>query len=146
MASRVLWAYSRIARLIVCLEVKFVNAHTFHSPDDKTLSRTLQVCNGTPGCVIETRLQTSAPRAYIAGMASVLEQHLAAWVERDPERLGGVPVFRGTRVPVKSLFDHIRGGDSLEIFLDDFPGVSREQAQAVLDAAGIRLLEDLQPQ
>lgn len=65
---------------------------------------------------------------------------LARFVERDPGRLGGVPVFRGTRVPVKGLFDHLRAGDSLEMFLDDFPGVTREQAQAVIDLAGHELL------
>ena len=52
-------------------------------------------------------------------------------------RLGGVPVFRGTRVPVKSLFDHLQAGDSLETFLDDFPGVSREEALGVLDLAHV---------
>jgi uncharacterized protein (DUF433 family) len=57
---------------------------------------------------------------------------LARLIERDPARLGGVPVFRGTRVPVKSLFDHLHAGDSLETFLDDFPGVTREQAQGVI--------------
>ena len=49
-------------------------------------------------------------------------------------------VFRGTRVPVKSLFDHLHAGDSLETFLDDFPGVTREQAQGVIDLAGHQLL------
>ena len=65
---------------------------------------------------------------------------LARLVERDPARLGGMPVFRGTRVPVKSLFDHLHAGDSLETFLDDFPGVTREQAQGVIDLAGHQLL------
>ncbi len=65
---------------------------------------------------------------------------VARLIERDPERLGGVPVFRGTRVPVKSLFDHLRAGDSLETFLDDFPGVSRQEAQGVIDLAGQQLL------
>lgn len=59
---------------------------------------------------------------------------LAGLIERDPTRLGGVPVFRGTRVPVKSLFDHLCAGDSLETFLDDFPGVTREQAQSVIES------------
>ena len=49
--------------------------------------------------------------------------------------------FRGTRVPVKSLFDHLSAGDSLEAFLDDFPGVTREHVQAVVDLAGLHLLE-----
>ena len=72
-------------------------------------------------------------------------QSLEKWIERDPARLGGEPVFRGTRVPVKSLFDHLAAGDALETFLDDFEGVTREQAQAVLELAGIHLLEEAHP-
>jgi uncharacterized protein (DUF433 family) len=68
---------------------------------------------------------------------------LARLIERDPARLGGVPVFRGTRVPVQSLFDHLQAGDSLETFLDDFPGVTRAQAQAVIDLAGHQLLDEV---
>ena len=51
----------------------------------------------------------------------------------DPEVLGGEPVFAGTRVPVKSLFDHIEAGDSIEEFLDGFPSVKREQVIALLE-------------
>ncbi len=58
----------------------------------------------------------------------------------DPEVMGGVPVFKGTRVPIKILFDHLRAGDPLEVFLDDFPYVSREQALAVIGLAGEGLL------
>jgi uncharacterized protein (DUF433 family) len=72
-----------------------------------------------------------------------LSLDLREFVECDPARLGGVPVFRGTRVPVKSLFDHVVAGDSLQMFLEDFPGVTREQAEVVLRAAGIRLVEEL---
>lgn len=54
-------------------------------------------------------------------------------IERDPEKLGGTPVFAGTRVPVKNLFDYLEGGDGLDIFLDDFPTVTREQALGVLE-------------
>ena len=54
------------------------------------------------------------------------------WVNR--ERLSGAPCFAGTRVPVVSLFEHLEAGDCLETFLDDFPGVAREQAVAVLKA------------
>jgi uncharacterized protein (DUF433 family) len=68
---------------------------------------------------------------------------LARLIERDPARLGGVAVFRRTRVPVKSLFDHLHAGDSLETFLDDFPGVTREQAQGVIDLAGHQLLDEV---
>ncbi len=51
----------------------------------------------------------------------------------DPEILGGVPVFVGTRVPVKTLYEYLESGDSLEEFLDDFPSVTREQAVAALE-------------
>ena len=56
-------------------------------------------------------------------------------VHRDPKILGGTPVFVGTRVPVKILFDYLGAGDSLEVFLDEFPSVSREQAVAALELA-----------
>ncbi len=54
--------------------------------------------------------------------------------------LGGTPVFRGTRVPVKALFDYLEGGDSIELFLQDFPSVSREQVLTVLEEAKAELL------
>lgn len=53
----------------------------------------------------------------------------------SPNVQSGAPVFAGTRVPVKNLFDYLKGGDSLDEFLDDFPSVSREHALAVLDFA-----------
>jgi len=56
-------------------------------------------------------------------------------VHCDPTILGGTPVFRGTRVPVKNLIDYLSGGDTLDEFLDDFPSVSREQAVAALELA-----------
>ena len=56
-------------------------------------------------------------------------------VHCDPQILGGTPVFRGTRVPVKNLIDYLAGGDTLDQFLDDFPSVSREQAVAALELA-----------
>lgn len=61
-----------------------------------------------------------------------MSQHI---VHTDPEIMGGEPVFVGTRVPVKTLFDHLEAGDSLEVFLDDFPSVTREQAIATLEMA-----------
>jgi uncharacterized protein (DUF433 family) len=54
-------------------------------------------------------------------------------INRDPDILGGTPVFSGTRVPGDSLIAHLKGGASLDEFLDDFPSVSREQAEAFLD-------------
>lgn len=50
----------------------------------------------------------------------------------DREILSGQPVFRGTRVPIETLFDHLEAGVSLEEFLDDFPTVSKEQAVQLL--------------
>jgi len=51
----------------------------------------------------------------------------------DPEILGGTPVFFGTRVPIKNLFDYLETGDTIEIFLEDFEGVSRNQVIRVLE-------------
>jgi uncharacterized protein (DUF433 family) len=59
----------------------------------------------------------------------------SAVVHSDPEILGGTPVFVGTRVPVKSLYDHLEAGDTLDDFLESFPSVSREQAVAALELA-----------
>lgn len=53
----------------------------------------------------------------------------------NPQIQGGVPVFAGTRVPVKALFDYLEGGESLDRFLDDFPSVARDVAVAVLEQA-----------
>ena len=56
------------------------------------------------------------------------------------DRLGGVPVFAGTRVPVQTLVDYLEAGDSLDDFLTDFPSISREHAVAVLELAKSALL------
>ena len=56
-------------------------------------------------------------------------------IESSPEIQGGVPVFRGTRVPVATLLDYLEGGDRIADFLNDFPTVKREQAEAVLELA-----------
>lgn len=62
----------------------------------------------------------------------------------DPERMSGTPCFYGTRVPVQTLFDYLAGGDSLDSFLEDFEGVTREQATAVLRRAGKEFLDERQ--
>jgi uncharacterized protein (DUF433 family) len=56
-------------------------------------------------------------------------------IMRDPEILHGTPVFRGTRVPVRALFDTLEAGETLEEFLEGFPTVSREMAVATLEQA-----------
>ena len=53
-------------------------------------------------------------------------------ISKDPDVLGGMPVFSGTRVPIETLFDHLEAGVSLDEFLEDFPTVSRDQAVALL--------------
>ncbi len=66
-------------------------------------------------------------------------------IHSDPDIQGGVPVFRGTRTPVKNLFDYLEAGDSLEDFLRSFPSVSREQAVAALELAREALTPDAHP-
>lgn len=56
-------------------------------------------------------------------------------VHSDPEIMGGEPVFVGTRVPVKTLFEHLESGDPLDVFLDSFPTVERDQAIAAIELA-----------
>lgn len=63
------------------------------------------------------------------------------WLNR--QRMSGAPCFAGTRVPVQSLFDYLEAGDSLEAFLEDFLGVTREQAIAVLELSRSKLLDEL---
>lgn len=62
-------------------------------------------------------------------------------MSRNPEIMGGAPVFRGTRVPVQTLLDYLEAGDSIDRFLEGFPSVSREQVIAFLEEAKDRLVE-----
>jgi uncharacterized protein (DUF433 family) len=61
----------------------------------------------------------------------------------NPARMSGEPCFKGTRVPVQNLWDHIQGGESIEVFLEGFEGITREQVQTVLRMAKERLLDGL---
>ena len=61
-------------------------------------------------------------------------------IVKDPQILGGTPVFRGTRVPVQTLFDYLEGGETLEDFLEGFPTVSRSLAIEALEEAKRLLL------
>ena len=69
----------------------------------------------------------------------------ASVVHADPDILGGVPVFVGTRVPVRTLLDYLAAGDPLAEFLDHFPTVSREQAVAALGQAAELLVTHARP-
>ena len=64
----------------------------------------------------------------------------ATLISKNPNVLGGLPVFAGTRVPVRALFQYLEAGDTLEEFLENFPNVRREQAIAVIEAAEATLL------
>ena len=67
-----------------------------------------------------------------------------AIIVKDPEILGGIPVFRGTRVPFQALIDYIEAGQTLTEFLEDFPTVTREEAISALEAAKTLLVDQLQ--
>ena len=58
----------------------------------------------------------------------------------NPNVLGGIPVFAGTRVPVESLFDYLKHGRSIDYFLEQFPTVKRQQVEQLLDDAKLRTL------
>ncbi len=63
-------------------------------------------------------------------------------ITRDPEVLGGAPVFRGTRVPFQGLLDYLQGGQTMDEFLDDFPSVTREAAVDALEYAKSLVVDD----
>lgn len=69
---------------------------------------------------------------------------LAPYISVDPERMSGAPVFRHTRVPIQALFDYLRAGEPLDVFLDHFEGVPRELAEGVIDLAARGLLGPLE--
>jgi uncharacterized protein (DUF433 family) len=64
-------------------------------------------------------------------------------IVKDPEILGGTPVFQGTRVPFQALLDYLEGGETLDEFLDDFPTVSKDAAVAALELAKSLLVSQL---
>ena len=65
-------------------------------------------------------------------------------VSRDPNVLGGTPVFSGTRVPFQALLDYLEGGQTLDDFLDDFPSVTREAAVRALEHAKTLVFSELE--
>jgi uncharacterized protein (DUF433 family) len=64
-------------------------------------------------------------------------------VSRDPEVMGGAPVFSGTRVPVQTLLDYIEAGETIDDFLEGFPSVTRTQIIAFLEESKDRLIESV---
>ncbi len=90
---------------------------------------------------IDTNVETSGEQVDTELMPE--SDPRSSVISIDPERMSGTPCFRGTRVPVQTLWDHLEAGDSLDVFLDDFEGVTREQAAQVLQIARERLFEGL---
>ena len=86
--------------------------------------------------------QRPIPAEALRGETVGPQDPLHGIVWKNPERLSGAPCFYGTRVPVQNLFDAIESGESIESFLEGFPGVTRQQVLAVLELARIRLLGD----
>jgi uncharacterized protein (DUF433 family) len=76
---------------------------------------------------------SSIDRADLHRQIDELSTERLAVVERSSDVLGGMPVFRGTRVPARALLEYLAAGDSLDTFLDDFPSVHRDQAIALLE-------------
>ena len=68
---------------------------------------------------------------------------MAGTIIKDPEILGGEPVFRGTRVPFKILIEYLEGGDTLDQFLEQYPSVTRELAIAAIEEARLSLVARL---
>ena len=87
------------------------------------------------GAVGMIRIEGVAAASYPSGMK------LDGIIHSDPEIMGGTPVFVGTRVPLQNLVDYLEGGESIEDFLDGFPGVKREQVIAVIEAGKMKMLE-----
>jgi uncharacterized protein (DUF433 family) len=81
--------------------------------------------------------EASTPASADSGAKAMKVEDL---IERNPEKMGGVAVFTGTRVPVEFLFQFLEDDQTLETFLDQFPTVSRAQAQGVLGASRDLLL------
>jgi uncharacterized protein (DUF433 family) len=75
-------------------------------------------------------------------MMSPFIQDEPSVIHRDPDILGGTPVFCGTRVPVQAFIDYLEGGHPLKEFLDDFPSVTQEQAVAALEQAKRALIKN----
>jgi uncharacterized protein (DUF433 family) len=107
---------------------------------------TADIAKDTVSMAVE-ELRHSKPGSRLRNNRPVLAvtmlRNLCDCIVSDPELLGGEPVFKGTRVPVRSLFEHLRSGVSLESFLDDFEGVTKEQADAILDLAESNILQQI---
>ena len=90
--------------------------------------------------VLALCLRNKALFAYPEAMTAEQRAQLDELVWVDPDRMSGEPCFKGTRVPIQALIDHIQGNSTLDDFLRDFPSVSREQAVRFIELAKDALL------
>ena len=90
-----------------------------------------------------TEPQSAAGQDRSSGELIPQDSPLAAYIWVNPGRMHGEPCFKGTRVPVQALFDHLRAGDGFGKFLDGYEGVTAEQVVAVIDLAARGLLAGL---
>ena len=126
---------ARIARHIGG-EDRSETAGRSHGCGSPPITTSGQACSGR---------RRAIPRGILRKHGSDAMTQRDQMVHSDPDILGGTPVFIGTRVPVRSLFDYLEGGDTLDEFLRQFPSVRREQAIAVLDLARESLMADARP-
>jgi uncharacterized protein (DUF433 family) len=96
-------------------------------------------CRGNPFLNLSPRQKVKSPPAPSENTAHDIIDFMGV-ITKDPDILGGTPVFRGTRVPIQTLFDYLEGGETLEDFLEGFPTVSRESAVSALEEAKHLLL------
>ena len=96
-----------------------------------------------PWTCIETARRPGDRECRTGIMKLMLDWTTCSAVERDPQKVSGTWIFRGTRVPVSALFANIEGGATVEEFIEWFPGVTREQVNLVLEHAARSLAEPL---
>lgn len=82
-----------------------------------------------------------ASRWYTRSMTEHQKGKLAEVIWVDPERMSGIPCFKGTRVPLQNLLDYIEGGSTIDEFFEDYPSVSRDQVIQFLELAKEQLVE-----
>ena len=88
------------------------------------------------------RLEAGLPALELAlRLAAMLDWNQCPAVERMPGRVSGAWLFKGTRVPVKALFENLESGARVDDFLEWFPGVTRDQVETVLEHTGRSLIE-----
>ena len=110
-----------------------VNCHSPASGEDGRSNWAVEPDIPGPYALFGHNRGGQSPNCASAGAALSDNKEMLEAITRDPEVMHGTPVFRGTRVPVKTLFDYLENGETLRDFLEGFPTVSRELAIQVLE-------------